>query len=79
MPSLPNASEGPTVYCYLNGDDAFPLCNYIKEPHPLQGLSKEKYIYKFRLSRADRTVDNGCGIITSCFRVFYTFICLNYL
>ena len=54
----------------LVADDAFPLKNYIQKPYSQVGLTYEKRIFNYRLSRAQRIVENGFGILANRFRVF---------
>ena len=53
-------------------DDAFPLKEYIQKPYSQVGLTKEKRIFNYRLSRARRIVENAFGILSNRFRVFMT-------
>ena len=59
------------------GDGAFPLKNFLMKPYPYQGLSREKQILNYRLSRAGRIVENAFGILTNRFRVFMKTIHLS--
>ena len=52
------------------GDGAVPLKKYLMKPYPYQGLSREKRILNYRLSRAPRIVENAFGILANRFRVF---------
>ena len=47
------------------------------KPYPHQGLSREKRILNYRLSRARRIVENAFGILGNRFRVFMTTIHLS--
>ena len=59
------------------GDDGFPLKKYLMKPYPHQGLSREKRILNYRLSRARRIVENAFGILANRFCVFMTTIHLS--
>lgn len=50
-------------------DDAFPLSKRLLKPYPFRGLSIEKRIFNYRLSRARQTVENAFGILTNRFRI----------
>lgn len=51
-------------------DDAFPLKEYLLKPYSQTGLTKEKRIFNYRLSRARRIVENAFRILANRFRVF---------
>ncbi|XP_046401558.1 uncharacterized protein LOC124167622 [Ischnura elegans] len=59
----------PVPYVFI-ADDASPLTNRILKPYPFRDLTPEKRVYNFRLSRAQRVVENAFGILTNRFRVF---------
>lgn len=56
----------------LVADDAFPLKACIQTPYSQIGLTKERRIFNYRLSRARRIVKNAFGILANRFRVFMT-------
>lgn len=62
---------------FIVGDSAFPLKHYLLKPFSRTQLSKEQRIFKYRLSRARRIIENTFGILTSRFRVFEKQISCN--
>ena len=58
---LPN-DDCPVNYSFI-GDDAFGLRPWLMKPHPSRGLTKQKRIFNYRLSRARRVVENAFGIL----------------
>ena len=65
---LPGRSKSiPHVFV---GDDAFGLTSYMMKPYPQLGLTEEKRIFNYRLSRCRRISENAFGILSSRWRVF---------
>ena len=67
---LPGSTK--SIPYMLVADDAFPLKDYIQKPYSQIGLTKEKRIFNYRLSRARRIVENAFGILANQFGVFMT-------
>lgn len=61
------------------GDNAFCLKENLLKPYPDRGLTVEKRIFNYRLSRARRVVENAFGILANRWQVFFTAIPLNVL
>ena len=51
----------------IAADDAFPLKEYIQKPYSQVGLTREKRIFNYRLSRTRRIVENTFGILANRF------------
>ena len=67
----PPNSEEPLAFVIVD-EEAFPLKKYLLRPYP--GVSarndESKQIYKYRLVRARRVVENAFGVLTQKFRFF---------
>ena len=78
IPDPRKIDDNQTVLPYVVvADDAFPLKKNIMKPYPFRGLSLEKRIFNYRLSRARRIVENAFGILTNQFRLFLSPIWLS--
>lgn len=64
-------NQMPVPYMIV-ADDAFPLKEYIQKPYSQVGLTTEKRIFNYRLSRTRRVVENAFGILSNRFQVFMT-------
>ena len=62
-------SESISPYVIV-ADDAFLLSKYLQKPNSQSGLTKEKRIFNYQLSRARRVVENAFGILSNRFHVF---------
>ena len=59
------------------GDDAFSLKPHIIKPYPQSGLTDERRIFNYRLSRARRISENLFGIIANRWLFFRSVILLS--
>lgn len=73
----PIVENGRPVSYMIVADDAFPLKEYLQKPYSQLGLTKQRRIYNYRLSRARRIVENAYGILSNRFRVFMSPIGLS--
>lgn len=72
---LPN-SQKKLPFVFL-GDDAFALTDNFMKPYAQAGLTLDKKIFNYRLSRARRVVENAFGILVSRFGVLQKPIALS--
>uniref|UniRef100_A0A8C4EEK2 DDE Tnp4 domain-containing protein n=1 Tax=Dicentrarchus labrax TaxID=13489 RepID=A0A8C4EEK2_DICLA len=64
-------SDQLSPYCVV-ADEVFPLTDYLLKPN--RRLTVEQRIFNYRLSRAQRVVENAFGIMANRFRVLLTTI-----
>ncbi|CAL4245265.1 unnamed protein product, partial [Meganyctiphanes norvegica] len=71
--NIPSRGIVPNSSCKLPfvliGDDAFPLKSYLMKPFPNKSQSNTKRIFSYRLSRAQKVVENAFGILGSKFGI----------
>uniref|UniRef100_A0A1X7U5X5 DDE Tnp4 domain-containing protein n=1 Tax=Amphimedon queenslandica TaxID=400682 RepID=A0A1X7U5X5_AMPQE len=60
-PASPIEDNGTLIPYMIVADDAFSLKEYLQKPYSQIGLTKEKQIFNYRLSRARRIVENAFG------------------
>ena len=65
-----NGREIPVSYVFV-ADDAFPLSTNLMKPFPgrSSGIPTPERIFNYRLSRAQRIIENIFGILSSKFRL----------
>ena len=72
--NLPKATPLPgrrtPVPYVLTGDDAFALTRYMMKPYPQSGLTTERRIFNYRLSRKRRISENAFGIMPNRWAIF---------
>ena len=70
----PKNLPGTTIACpyHIVAHDAFPSKEYIMKPYSQIGLTRDRRVFNYRLSRARRVVENAFGILSNRFRVFMT-------
>ena len=72
LPSTSVFHPKPPIPFYIAGDDAFPLETFVMKPFSQRGLTDERSIFNYRLSRGRRVSENVFGILASRFRMYFT-------
>ncbi|KAM4048834.1 uncharacterized protein ACNLHF_011805 [Anomaloglossus baeobatrachus] len=67
-------SDGPPLPFVCLGDEAFQLSQNLLKLYSSRGLTHEKKIFNYRLSRARRMVECAFGILTARWRILTTAI-----
>ena len=63
-PPKPLPGNGKSIPHVFVGDDAFRLTAYLTKPYPQIGLTEQKRVFNYRLSRCRRISENGFGILS---------------
>lgn len=66
----PSNVEGYSFSYVLVGDESFPLQTWLMKPFSGANLNLRQLTCNYRLSRSRRTIENGFGILSSCWRIF---------
>ena len=72
----PFETDEETPFVFV-ADSAFPLSENCMKPYPEKGLTDQKRIFNYKLSRFRRVTENAFGIMTSIFRIYSTKINLD--
>lgn len=73
---LPKTTTPALPYIFV-GDEAFALGQHLLRPYSNRGLSVEKRVFNYRLTRARRVVECSFGILANKWRFLNTAISLN--
>ena len=73
---LSNSVTGDVVPYVFLADEAFPLGKNLMKPYPGRGLTNERNLFNYHLSRARRVVESAFGILTQRFRIYHRKMCL---
>ena len=50
----------------------------LMKPYPHKGLAMPQYVYNYRLSRSQRTIENAFGVLSARWRIFHRAIRADY-
>jgi hypothetical protein len=76
-PSLFHPDSNVPIPYFFAGDDAFPLETSVMKPFAQRGLSEERRIFNYRLSRGRRVGENVFGILSNRFRMYSTVLSIK--
>ena len=77
LPSIFHPHSNIPIPYFFAGDDAFPLETNIMKPFAQRGLSEERRIFNYRLSRGRRVSENAFGILSNRFRMYSTVLSIK--
>ena len=70
LPDAVQVNSDCSVPAVLNADDIFALKRWLMKPYPGKNLSLEERVFNYRLSRAQRTIENAFGIMSAKWRIY---------
>lgn len=74
---LPNEPKNDPLPFVFLADEGFGLDTNLMKPYPRKGLTYEKKVFNYRLSRGRRIVECAFGILANKWRIFHRAIDVN--